>query len=166
MKIAFSGTHGTGKTTSALNKAKELKLKYPTKTVGILSENVINCPLPINKKATIESQLWIFGDQLSKEIEMANKFDILICDRSIFDVVAYTWRIDDKVSLAMFNIAIKMVDTYNTIFFKRLKNNNYLFNDGLRDTTDKEFREYIDTQLEYFFFIIKEMGAKVKIVEV
>lgn len=165
MKIAFSGTHGTGKTTAVLEKAKELKLKYPTKTVGILSENAINCPLPINRKATIESQLWMFGDQLRKEIEMANRFDILVCDRSIFDAVAYTWRIDEELGAAMFKMSLKFIDTYDIIYFKRLKNNNYLVDDGLRDT-DETFRDYIDLRLEDMFLTIKNMRTKVKIVEI
>ena len=165
MKIAFSGTYGTNKTISALNKAKELKLKYPTKTVGTLTNNPINYSL-LNKKATIESQLQVFRKQLSEEIEMANRFDILVCDRSIFDIVVYTWWLDSKAGFIVFKIAIKMVDTYDTIYFKRLKNNNYLFNNKLRDMTDIEFREYIDTRLEYIFLMIKEMGSKVKIIEI
>jgi len=166
MKIAFSGTYGTNKTISALNKARELKLKYPTKTVGTLTNNPINYSLLINKKATVELQLQVFREQLSEETEMANRFDILVCDRSIFDIVAYTWWLDSKAGFIVFNLAIKIADTYDTIYFKRLKNNNYLFNNELRYTTDIKFREYIDARLEYIFLMIKEMGSKVKIIEI
>ena len=165
MKIAFSGIQGANKTVSVLNKARELKLKYPTKTVATLTNNPIDYSLLINKKATVESQLQVFKEQLNKEIEMASRFDILVCDKSIFDVVTYIWWLDSKTGFITFKLAIEMVDTYNIIYFKRLKNNNYLFNDGLRDITDKKFMEYVDTRLEYIFLMIREMGAKVKIVE-
>ena len=165
MKIAFSGTHGTGKTTAVFEKAKELKLKYPNKKVGVLSENVINCPLPINRETTLQSQLWMFADQLKKEIELSLKFDVLVCDRSLFDYVAYTWRIDEEAGKTLFQLSLKLVDTYDVIYFKRLKNNDFAFEDGLRDT-DEEFRRQIDKLLEKIFFKVKSMGARVKVIEI
>jgi len=54
---------------------------------------------------------------------------------------------------------------YDIIYFKRLKNNNYLVDDGLRDT-DETFRDYIDLRLEDMFLTIKNMRTKVKIVEI
>ena len=151
MKIAFSGAQGTGKTYSTLEKAKELKIKHPNKTVGVLSENAINCPLPINQEATFKSQLWIFADQLRKEIEMSCKFDILVCDRAIFDAIAYTWRIDPKLGNYMLGIGQRILNTYTTIYFKRAKTNNYVIDDGLRDT-DVNFREEIDKILEDIYY--------------
>jgi cytidylate kinase len=57
MKIAFSGSHGTGKTTHVLKKAHELKLQYPNKSIDILSEVARKSYLPINQNSTKESQL-------------------------------------------------------------------------------------------------------------
>ena len=166
MKIAFSGAHGTGKTTSVLEKAKELKIKYPTKTVGVLSENAINCPLPINQEATTESQLWIFGDQLRKEIEMTTKFNILVCDRSIFDTIAYTKLVNEDVAFHMFGMIVRgFVETYDTIYFKRIQNNDFFVADGLRDT-DREYRQKVEDALEYMFNIVREMKLNVKIIEI
>jgi len=152
MKIAFSGTHGTGKTTRVFDEAKRLKIKFPNKTVGILSENVINCPLPINKQTSVMSQLWIFSDQLKNEIEMSTKYDILVCDRSIFDAIAYMYRINKDVANHMLKLGEDFLDTYDTIYFIRSRNDEYLTDDGLRDGEDKKFRAEIDKILEEIYY--------------
>ena len=152
MKIAYSGTHGTGKTTRVFEKAKELKVKFPKKTVGVLSENVIHCPLPVNKETTTLSQLWIFCDQMKNEIEMSTRFDILVCDRSIFDSIAYMWRIDRETAESLLEVGRRFLDTYDVIYFLRAKNNEYLVENELRNGTDREFREEIDRILEEIYF--------------
>ena len=60
VKIAFSGTQGTGKSFSAYQKVAELKLHNPTKSVVIVNELATDSPFPINNEATRDSQLWIF----------------------------------------------------------------------------------------------------------
>ena len=37
-----------------------------------------------------ETQLWMFTNRIQMEISLLTKFDILICDRTIFDTIAYT----------------------------------------------------------------------------
>ncbi len=58
--IAFSGTHGTGKTTSVFKLAYELKMENPTLKIGVLQETARTCPHPINKDTTPQAQSWIF----------------------------------------------------------------------------------------------------------
>ena len=57
MKIAIAGTHGTAKSTLANKQFESIKSEYPDLSVGILTEVVRDCPLPINKNATSEAQL-------------------------------------------------------------------------------------------------------------
>ena len=87
IKIAISGAHSTGKTTY-LNKLTELlnstEIKY--KTVGDLA---ITCPLPILKKHTIESTLWIAARGILEEIEAENDAAVVLVDRPILDCWAY-----------------------------------------------------------------------------
>jgi len=89
LKIAFCGTHGTGKTTLVLQMAATIKSTYPAKRVGITTEQARNCPLPINEQARLESQLWIYHSQFVAEIEAQAHNDIVACDRSVLDAVAY-----------------------------------------------------------------------------
>lgn len=56
MKIAISGTHGTGKTFSMFELARDYKLKYPNKEVTVVTEIARKCPLPINEDAQIKAQ--------------------------------------------------------------------------------------------------------------
>ena len=164
IKIAFSGTHGTGKTTSAFEHAAELKMRYPDRTVGILSENVVNCPLPINREATVQSQLWIFADHLRQEIELSTKYNILVCDRSVYDAIAYMWRIDETTAIGMLRTVTDYARTYSTIYFKRASTNEYKNDDGLRDT-DEEFRLYVDKQLETIYSHLKSFHPNLNIIE-
>lgn len=153
MKIAFSGSHGTGKTTHVLNKAHELKLQYPDKSIDILSEVVRHSHFPINKKSTKESQLWMFCNHLQKEIELCSKFDIIVTDRSLIDYCAYAYFIDPMLSQQLFDISKTMFNTYDNIYFKSIKSNDYLINDGIRDI-DKQFRLDIEERMLYMYEIM------------
>jgi thymidylate kinase len=151
-KISFTGTHGTGKTTSVLKKAYECKINLPNKNIDILTENAKHSPLPINKKATEESQLWIFTNQIQKEIAILSKSDILITDRTCVDSIAYTKRRGfDKLASKKLELSKYYIHTYTTIYFKLIKNNNYCFEDKLRVHDDETFREEIeDILIEYY----------------
>jgi Ni2+-binding GTPase involved in maturation of urease and hydrogenase len=50
LKIAFSGSHGCGKTTSVFKKCFELKKEY--KNVDVLVETARESPFPINRETT------------------------------------------------------------------------------------------------------------------
>ena len=143
--IAYSGTHGTGKTTSVLETAQRFKKECPDKTVGVLMENIAKCPFPINGNTTDKSQLWIFSNQLQCELEMMGKYDVLISDRTIVDCIAYT-RYAGFVALAdgMELIASKHFAVYNKIVFKKTETNSYHFEDGFRDGKNDKFRTDIE----------------------
>lgn len=139
-KIAYSGTHGTGKTTSVYKAAHQLQVGG--KEVCILAEAALQCPLPISKKATPESQLWIFTRQISDELAVGDRFDYIVCDRTIADAVAYT-RINGHTEMAdaMERLALPYLQTYHEIRFKRLANNRH------ETGGDNKYRAAIDQEI-------------------
>ena len=163
MKICFSGTHGVGKTTAVLSKAHDMKLAFPEKDIGILMENAKHSPYPINKNGTLESQMWIFTNQMQKEIYLTSKYDILIGDRSVIDAIAYTYFVDKEAAESMFNFAKHHVNSYNIIYFKTLSNNDYLFDNGVRDSTDRSYREGVERVLIGYYKRLIDEGLDLNI---
>ncbi len=140
--IVVSGTHGTGKTTKAMEMAVDLKKQYPGKTIGLLLENVIDCPFPVNGKTTKETVLWLTTNQIQRELTMSLQYDIVVSDRCCIDPVAYgivhfgeTALSEALVHLCKLHYRSKYAD----VGLHMASKNNYLFADGLRDT-DLDFR--------------------------
>lgn len=150
MKIAFSGSHGTGKTTSVFDLAHSQKMEHANQRVGIFHENAARAPKGLfNKKGTKESQLWIFTNQMQEEISLSYEYNILICDRTVFDSIAYTHVVLDSENLCecMFNLAMEHIQSYDQIFFKLIKNNNYWFDCEHRETKDIDYRQNVENIL-------------------
>ncbi len=151
MKIAISGTQGTGKSTKALELATYHKKQSPDKKVFLLQENVINCPLPFNKGTTMESQMWIVSDQIKAEIEAEVKYDIVVCDRCVFDPIAYANVCGlPRVGETLYNFLKYWGKSYHEMYLMDGITNNYVFADGIRDT-DEEFRMNIDMEFKIIF---------------
>ena len=146
IKYAFSGSHSVGKTFAALKLARDLKTEHPNMSVGMIQEVARHCPFPINTDATDESALWIFSEQIRKELDYSTKYDILVCDRSIMDTVAYARINKCKYAGPMFQVAEKFVESYDKIIFMTIENNNFLFDDGVR-SIDPEFRRLVEEEL-------------------
>jgi hypothetical protein len=87
MKIAFIGTHGVGKTTLCFELAA--CLKRLDLSVDLVKEVARACPLPINRDTTEAAQSWILHTQVAKEIELAGRYDAIVCDRAVIDNYAY-----------------------------------------------------------------------------
>lgn len=149
MKIAFTGTHGTGKTTSVFEYAHKMKLEHPNKRVGIFHENAANAPKGLfNKKGTDLSQLWIFTNQMQNEIALSYEYDILICDRTVMDSIAYSFYMGfDHFADKAFPLALEFLPTYDQIYFKTIKNNDYWFPSKHRESTDVDYRQRIEDYL-------------------
>ena len=146
--IAFSGSHGVGKSTDVFRKAYELKLETPEKKIGICTENVVFNPFPINLTATKEGQLWIFTNHINNELEAISKYDIVVSDRSAVDSIAYTIVAGfPEIAKGMLSFVSEYIDIYRMIFFKKIRANNYYFNDGIRETTDNNYRERVEDVL-------------------
>jgi len=146
MKIAFTGTHGTGKTTSMFNYAHTSKIENPNSRVEVFHENASHAPNGLfNKKGTIESQLWIFTNQMRTEIELSNKFDILVCDRTVLDPIAYSMYMGFlNLYNKMFELALEHLPSYDIIIFKQIKTNNYLKDCQHRNSFDLDYRQRVE----------------------
>jgi len=139
MKIAFIGTHGTGKTTLAYSVTGELKRLG--KNATMVTEVARKCPLPINEKGSINSQLWIMSAQIAEEVEADHKFTHVVCDRSILDSFAYGIysSCDNELLKKLFEYWITSYD----ILFK-VPMFYDLIDDGFRSTS-KEFQQKVDS---------------------
>jgi len=87
MKIAFIGSHGVGKTTLSYDLAAQLKRLGVN--VDIVKEVARLSPLPINRRTSLEAQLWILMTQIAEEIRSASQHDVVLCYRSVLDNYAY-----------------------------------------------------------------------------
>jgi thymidylate kinase len=87
LKIAFIGTHGVGKTTLCFDLGAVLKKRGLH--VDLVKEVARLSPLPINRKTSLESQLWILTTQVAEEIRSAAQHEVVVCDRSVLDNYAY-----------------------------------------------------------------------------
>ncbi len=86
-KIAFIGTHGVGKTTLCFDLGAVLKKRGLH--VDLVKEVARLSPLPINRKTSLEAQLWILTTQIAEEIRSAAHHEVVVCDRSVLDNYAY-----------------------------------------------------------------------------
>lgn len=147
--IGITGAHGTGKTQAALLRAAALKTELPKKRIGIITEVAGECPLPINKDGSEDSQLWMFAEQIRRELEAMRHYDLIVCDRTPADMIAYTWCLGfEAQALAMIKIAgPHMSRHYQQIIFRTCDKNHYCFADGIRDT-DLTFRSAVESELQ------------------
>lgn len=87
MKVAFIGSHGTGKTTLTFQLAAHLKRL--DLTVELVKEVARRSPTPLNRQTTIEGQRWIIHTQIADEIAATIGHDAVVCDRAVVDNYAY-----------------------------------------------------------------------------
>ena len=133
IKIAFLGTHSTGKTTRAKTLSKE-------KGYILVTEAARSCPLPVNRKASRSAQLYIFSTQLRNEIEQmawAEKTGApgIVCDRSIVDSLIYSADrgYSDLVDM-LTPLARKWLKTYTKLYWCRPKPGTVPTKDKFRET--------------------------------
>jgi nicotinamide riboside kinase len=145
MKIALIGTHGIGKTTLAYGITTYLKKQG--KHAGMLAEVTWRCPFKINKETSIKSQLWLLATQIKEELELEEKFDYVVCDRSAIDNFIYTLNaVGHENALPYESMVLDRAKSYDLLFKLPLKK-EFLVPDGIRDT-DREFQKKIDDLLE------------------
>jgi nicotinamide riboside kinase len=87
MKLAFIGTHGTGKTTLCYDVTAGLKRQGFN--ADMVKEVARLSPLPINRKTSLDAQTWILMTQVAEEIRSGSVHDVVVCDRSVLDNYAY-----------------------------------------------------------------------------
>ncbi len=147
--IAFTGAHGTGKTTATHGKVIELKVAHPNKSVGGLFDLESDCPYPINKETSREAQIWIFTNQINHELYKLSRFDIVVADRTIIDVIAYTMVAGfDDLAADMVSFAGNYMSIYRQIVFKQISRNEFCHADGIRESDDRRFRAKVESALK------------------
>ena len=157
--ISFTGSQGTGKTTSAMDQATHLKYYHPGKTITTLLQVESLCPFPINEGTTYESQMWIFARQMTQELKLSSRFDLVVSDRTLVDAAAYSLVAGmEGLAMAMLDLAEHHMHLYQKITFKKIKNNPFCFNDGHR-STDMAFRQKVEDTLLDMFATLEERGA-------
>lgn len=89
LKIAFTGSHCTGKTT-LLNDVKDaLQSNIVVNDVTEVARKIIEKGYPLNMDATIDSYVHYINDQLEAEKTKMEGCDVFISDRTLLDPVAY-----------------------------------------------------------------------------
>jgi nicotinamide riboside kinase len=156
MKIAFIGTHGTGKTTLTYELAGVLqKNGYSVDVIKEVAREVKRrWGLPVNEGTTLEAQAMILFTQMQEEIICGEDIkanpgkSALICDRSVIDNYMYMEN------------ALGKIPTYENLVKGWLKTHpyDYLFKapivgkiepDGFR-STKKKFQLAIDQRLDEY----------------
>lgn len=145
-KIGIIGTHGTGKTTLAFELAWRYKREDPSLNVNMMAEVVRRCPYPINEESTQRSQRWVWAAQMVAELEgMRN--DVLICDRTILDNLAYSKRLGfNHIVYDFMDISVSWMQTYHKIYWLRPGNRFKCADDNVR-SVDVGFQKDIDNIL-------------------
>jgi nicotinamide riboside kinase len=139
IKIAFTGTHGTGKTTLTYQVAAEFRKRGHN--VEMLKEVARESPLPINERTTPDAQRWILFRQMSLELELGARSDVLVCDRSVLDNYAYLRRAFGAQETLERYLA-EWMRTYDEVVHVPVTDAR-IAADGVR-STDREFQVEID----------------------
>lgn len=150
MKIAFLGTHGTGKTTLAHDLVT--KLKKQGIDAGFLGEVARKCPFSLNENTTKKSQIWIILNQIIQELEEEEKYEILVCDRSVLDGYCY-YANKFKRSIVLENLVKEHLKTYSKLIRVPIRK-GLLKKDKIR-STNKKFQQDIDKQFSKFIKLFR-----------
>lgn len=151
MKIAFAGSHCTGKTT-LLNQIREYMsddegFKYVTE----VARKIIQRGYPLNMEANVDSYVNYINDQLIAEREMRNS-SLFISDRTLLDPLAYALvnkelprpYIQDYFLEMMENVWLLEKDRYDLYVYFPIE--FPLIADNVRPT-DEEYREKISKKI-------------------
>jgi thymidylate kinase len=161
IKIAITGSHGSGKTTLGLRLTYEFKKKGIN--AHLMEEVARESPYLQRGIQGLETQLHIFSSQIERELKNQLMYDILITDRSILDHVVYMeiFCPKNKFSNSIRDLAYEFINTYDYIF-KTTYHYDLNVKDFLRPkrkNLQKEFEEIFEklkpSNLKNFFYLPK-----------
>jgi nicotinamide riboside kinase len=143
-KIAFIGSHSVRKSNAVHAFASTIGRAGLSVEVG--REVIRFNPLSMNEAATPEAQLWVLMAQIQQELELRNRAEVLVTDRSVVDNFAYYLRVTDGADpYAVEPLIRRWAQTYD--LFVRLLPDVALLADGVRSTSDA-FRDEIEAILD------------------
>lgn len=153
MKIAFTGTHVTGKTTLLKDCenyiSQELEGRYSFGYISGIARNIIKRGFPLNKDGNIYSYVNYINDQLEAE-KRINNYDIFISDRTILSPLAYATANQQLPRPFIPDYFIKMME--NIWLMEKEKYDLYVYfpiefrmgEPDLVHPADEEYRKLID----------------------
>jgi nicotinamide riboside kinase len=143
-KIAFIGSHSVRKSNAVHAFASTIGRAGLSVEVG--REVIRFNPLGMNEAATPEAQLWVLMAQVQQELELRNRAEVLVTDRSVVDNFAYYLRVTDGADPYVVEPLVRRwAQTYD--LFVRLLPDVALLADGVRSTSDL-FRDEIEAILD------------------
>jgi nicotinamide riboside kinase len=148
-KLAFIGTHGVGKTTLCYDLGAILKKRGLH--VDLVKEVARLSPLPINRKTSLEAQMWILTTQIAEEIRSAAHHEVVVCDRSVLDNYAYLVFAAGRQRW-LEPLVNRWMKTYDLLF--KVPISGTASADGVRDT-DEFFMRQIDRLVDE---LVEERG--------
>jgi nicotinamide riboside kinase len=146
-KIAFVGTHSTGKTTLAKLTGEDLKLPIITNVMrNLYSEHEVKN----FEKLSLKDRARFQKLALSKQILLQNDKEAYITDRSVIDMLAYTIQLkclSDK-DLGLYKEIVKIIcEKYDKIFYFPI-----MFSQkDEQGRASSSYRKEIDTILQELF---------------
>ncbi len=149
IKLAFIGTHGVGKTTLCYDLGAVLKRRGLH--VDLVKEVARLSPLPINRKTSLEAQMWILTTQIAEEIRSAAHHEVVVCDRSVLDNYAYLVFAAGRQRF-LEPLVNRWMKSYDLLFKVPISGNPSA--DGIRDT-DEFFMRQIDRLVDE---LVEERG--------
>jgi nicotinamide riboside kinase len=137
-KLAFIGSHGVGKTTLCYGLAARLKARDVS--LEIVHEVVRQCPLPINEQTSLAAQAWILHTQIAAEILAAERYPVVLCDRSVLDNYVYMMLAAGRQK-ALGTMVDAWLDSYDLLVLAPIVDDPSP--DGLR-ATDPSFQRAVE----------------------
>lgn len=143
-KIAFIGSHSVRKTNAVHSFAGAVGRSGRSVEVG--REVIRFNPLGLNEGATPEAQLWVLMAQISQELELRNRAEVLVTDRAVVDNYAYFLRTTGGADpFDVEPLVRRWCGTYD--LFVRLLPDLPLKADGVRSTSER-FQAEIEAILD------------------
>ena len=143
-KIAFIGSHSVRKSNAV--HAFAATIGRAGRSVEVGREVVRFNPLGLNEGASPEAQLWVLMAQVQQELELRNRAEVLVTDRSVVDNFAYFLRVTDGADPFGVEPLIRRWATPYDLSV-RLLPDVALLADGVRSTNDA-FRDEIEAILD------------------
>jgi hypothetical protein len=84
--------------------------------------------------------------QINEEITASSLFDVVICDRTVMDYLAYTSLVSKDLYKRLLPMVEYHASSYDLITVKTIEENDYMVDDGTR-SLDTEFRKEVENAL-------------------